>query len=146
MTSTTVHDMSGGASKLHTAYFCSECGNLYDISNEPPASTVSTPETDKGGKGIYFVCTTCGNSEKVKQRTLLFSKKSQDISKNYFGNYLNPEHLINSPTLPHTSDYICPNPKCKTHAEPEIRDAVMTHIGNSFRVMYVCTLCKTSWK
>jgi len=139
--------MYGGASKLHTAYFCSECGNLYDISNEHP---ISTTDTDKNNiplnKKIYFVCTTCGNAEKIKPRTLLFSKKSQEISKNYFGNYSNPEHLINSPTLPHTCDYICPNPKCKTHVNPELRDAVMTRIGNSFRIMYVCTICKTSWK
>jgi DNA-directed RNA polymerase subunit M/transcription elongation factor TFIIS len=152
----THHEMSnnvvlhGGANRLHTAFFCSECGNLYDITNTPPTSDTTTTKKEKSEKveheKIYFVCTTCGNTEKVKPRTLLVSKKSQEMAKDYFGNYSNPEYLANSPTLPHTRDYICPNAKCKTHAEPNIRDAVMSRIGNSYKMMYVCTICKKSWK
>lgn len=153
------HSMVGGANKMQTAYFCSECGNLYDITNTPPTTSdtieVDISDTLKGGKTktnipqskqIYFVCTTCGNTELVKPRTLIISKKSKSIADEYVGNYNKPENLVNIPTLPHTRDYVCPNTSCKTHANPELRDAIMSRIGNSFRVMYICTVCMTSWK
>lgn len=151
-------------------YFCSECGNLYDITNVSPESTqssetVSEPSrltnknsTRSGGaknkqkdiqsanKQIYFVCKTCGNTENVKPRTLVLSKKSHDVTKEYYGNVIKPENIINIPTLPRTRDYICPNKSCPTHAHPETRDAVMSRIGNSFQMQYVCSVCSTMWK
>lgn len=167
--------MYGGAEKVQAAYFCSECGNLYDITNEPPTvdagDTSSITETmtesvsdspsdltdkkkkhDSGDKKnnstkkIYFSCTTCGNTEVVKPRTLVLSKKSHDIAKEYYGNYLKPENIVNIATLPHTRDYICPNKSCKTHSQPETRDATMTRIGNSFKMLYICSICMTAWK
>lgn len=163
-------NMTGGINKVQSAYFCSECGNLYDITNVPPEASESIPSSESsdittnqsssaqqtGGKSkgsniapskkIYFVCETCGNTELIKPRTLIVSKKSQDIAKEYFGNENSPENIVNIPVLPHTRDYICPNKTCKSHVKPELRDAVMSRIGNSFRMMYVCTLCLTSWK
>lgn len=171
----------GGPNKIQSAYFCSKCGNLYDITNINPniptgntteiktvsetnaSSEIETPkegsitvQKQKGGrintsdvaqyKKIYFVCETCGNTESIQPRTLIFSKKSQEIAKEYFGNEVSPENIINMPTLPHTRDYICPNSTCKTHAEPGVRDAIMSRVGNSLRMMYICTLCLTSWK
>jgi DNA-directed RNA polymerase subunit RPC12/RpoP len=158
--------MSGGMNKIQSSYFCSECGNLYDITNVPPEASETMPvsesfekqtsEQQKGGKStssivplskkIYFVCETCGNMELIKPRTLIVSKKSQDIAREYFGNENSPENIVNVPTLPHTRDYICPNKTCATHVNPELRDAVMSRVGSSFAVMYVCTLCLTSWK
>jgi DNA-directed RNA polymerase subunit RPC12/RpoP len=155
-----IDTLVGGVNKVQSTYFCSECGNLYDITNVPPeaSETVSSesPDQQTGGKSknssiptskkIYFVCTTCGNTELVKPRTLIVSKKSNDIAKAYFGNENKPENIVDVPILLHTRDYICPNKTCKTHANPETRDAVMARIGNSFRVMYICTVCMTSWK
>lgn len=155
---THIDAMTGGVNKIHSAYFCSECGNLYDISNVPPeASETPQSETSQSGgksqssaipvsKRIYFVCTTCGNTEIVKPRTLIVSKKSKDIAKEYFSGENKPENIVDVPTLPHTRDYICPNKTCKTHTNPQLRDAVMSRIGNSFKMMYVCTQCLTSWK
>lgn len=144
--------MEGGVEKIHSAYFCSECGNLYDITNKPPeeTSSLSPSETSNKSKNntnkIYFVCTTCGNSEIVKPKTLILSKKSHELSKEYYGHYNKNENIVNVPTLPHTRDYICPNNECQTHSKPELRDAVISRIGNSFKVMYVCSVCLTSWK
>ena len=150
--------MAGGVNKVHSAYFCSECGNLYDITNVPPeandSSLAESPIPQTGGKQkneqhitkkIYFVCTTCGNTEIVKPKTLIISKQSQDIAREYFGNNNKPENIVNSSTLLHTRDYICPNKTCSTHVDPGSRDAIMTRIGNSFKIMYICSLCKTSW-
>lgn len=126
-------------------YFCSECGNLYDITNGISSETTETKKPKNETK-VHFVCNTCGNTEAMKPKTLVFSKKSMEISKEYFGNYLTPEAMLNIATLPHTRDYICPNTTCTTHAHPETRDAVMMRIGNSFKMQYVCAICKTVWK
>jgi hypothetical protein len=141
--------MTGGVEKIHSAYFCSECGNLYDITNKTPESIseTETSSSDKtSSKKIYFICTTCGNSEIVKPKTLILSKKSHELSKEYFGNYNKNENIINISTLPHTRDYICPNQNCQTHTKPELRDAVFYRLGISFKIMYICSVCLTSWK
>ena len=129
---------------MHSTYFCSECGNLYDITNVPPDTSESAPKNNTQS-GIYFVCTTCGNTETMKPRTLIVSRKSQNISKEYFGNDIDPKNLTDVSVLPHSRDYICPNKKCVTHPDPQKRDAVMFRIGNSLRMMYMCTLCNAMW-
>lgn len=152
-------NMIGGVHKLQTAYFCSECGNLYDITNTPPDEQKSEQNVGDNGshmdknktkidsaKRIYFVCTTCGNTEMVKPKTCVFSKKSAEISKEYFGNKIDSDVMANSQLLLHTRDYICPNKTCTTHASPETRDAVMSRFGNSYKIVYTCTICKTMWK
>ena len=135
---------SGGIRKISTAYFCPKCGNLYDITNKLPEETETSTE-DKIKKDIYFICTICGNYEKIEPRTLLVSKKSKEMSKEYIGNNIKPEILIDVPTLPHTRNYICPNKTCKTNSQPETRDAVMTRVGDTFKMLYVCVPCGTVW-
>jgi predicted RNA-binding Zn-ribbon protein involved in translation (DUF1610 family) len=144
-------------------YFCSKCGNLYDITNTPPSASQSSEQQSisdtvqktsnsknkkilNENKKIFHVCNTCGNTEILKPGTLIFSKKSQDMTKEYYGNIIKPEYLINCTTLPHTRDYICPNASCPTQAQPQTRDAIMSRIGNSYKMQYVCAICKTVWK
>lgn len=116
----------------HTAHFCAKCDNLYNISSS-------------NGKAI-FVCDVCGNSEPIASGTLISSRKSHDISRTYQSFVTPVDNIVNVPTLPRTRDYICPNVKCQTHIKPGIRDAVMSRMGNSMKMMYICTICKTSWK
>lgn len=144
-------------------HFCSECGNMYDITNVHPdaktdhetSDSQEETENKKGGKKqidipnskpVYFVCKTCGHSVQIKPQTLILSRKSKDLAKNYFDNHVKPEKIILSKTLPHTRDYICPNMSCISHKQPELRDAVMMRMGNSYNMKYVCILCKTMWK
>lgn len=140
----------GGIDKIKSTYFCSNCGNLYDITNEPPETSEASENPTRNistevNKKIYFVCTTCGNHTQIKPRTLIFSKKSKEMTKDYFGS-INIDNVIHIPTLPHTRDYTCPNKSCKTHSDPDLNDAVMYRIGNSYKMMYICTVCKTMWK
>lgn len=135
--------------------FCSECGNLYDISNathEESSSPEEKQPKQKGGKKdyvvsqkMYFVCNTCGNTEPIKPRTHIVGKQSDDIAKNYYVSTTRPENLVNIPTLFHTREYSCPNESCSTLKKPETRDAVMNRIGNTFKMQYTCTVCLTSW-
>lgn len=95
---------------------------------------------------MYFVCNTCGNSEPIKPRTKIFSKTSTDISKEYHTSKIKPDHLINITTLPRTRNYICPNKQCITHTDLSKREAVMNKFGDTYRVTYICTACKTVWQ
>lgn len=130
--------MKGGAKRIQNIYFCSECGNLYDITNTQSSSTEKS-------KQVQFICTTCGHTEIMKPNTLILSKKSKELAKLYVGNIMKPENVVHSATLPHTRDYICPNKECETHSHPELRDATMSRIGNSFKIQYICSSCLTSW-
>jgi len=132
--------------------FCSECGNLYDITNTSPETVTSSEENTSSGKKsstnkkMFFICTTCGNMEQMKPRTHIVGKQSDEIAKEYHSSNTRPENLVHVPVLFHTRDYICPNPSCETQKSPEKRDAIMNRIGNSYKMQYTCTLCLTSWK
>jgi hypothetical protein len=133
--------------------FCSQCGNLYDISSSNnDASSEASTDKQKGGKKDYgtahkmfFVCNTCSYSEPIKPKTQIVSKQSEDIAKNYYVASTRPENLVHVAPLFHTREYICPNQNCSTHKKPETRDAVMNRIGSTHTMQYTCTVCLTSW-
>lgn len=137
--------------------YCSECGNLYDITNIPPDVANSSSEeqsvtkggsktlTNTKGPKMYFSCSTCGNSEVIKPHTHIIGRQSVDNAKTYNSTTIRPENLINVPVLVHTRDYKCPNPSCATNSKPETRDAVMNRVGNTFKIQYTCTVCLTNW-
>lgn len=154
--------------------FCSECGNLYDITNTSPevakppkesepkqivkggrkqskdikSSTSQQVDTSKqvgGTTTAFFSCSTCGNTELIKPRTHIIGRQSDDIAKEYHSTNIRPEHIAQVSVLTHTRDYICPNKSCTTHEHPETRDAIMSRVGNTFKMQYTCTLCLTDW-
>lgn len=145
--------------------FCSECGNLYNITNQAPkleeysSDSIITDDATPSKKQkkisqekkyqhsfpVYFTCMTCGNSVVIKPKTLILSKKSNELTKEYVSDDIKPDIRISLPILLHTRDYICPNKQCSSHPAPETRDAVMNRIGNSYRVQYTCSICKTVW-
>lgn len=152
--------------------FCSECGNLYDITNTSPEVAKQSEESEpkqtvKGGRkqkdskskthqvdtskqfggttAAFFSCSTCGNTESIKPRTHIIGRQSADIAKEYHSTNIRPEHITQVSVLTHTRDYICPNKSCTTHAHPETRDAIMSRVGNTFKMQYTCTICLTEW-
>lgn len=125
------------------AYFCPECGNLYDVTNvQPEASEI---EKSSNIKKIYFTCTTCGYSELLKPDTLLISKQSHEVAKSYYSSHTKPADMLNIKVLMHTRDYVCPNKECPTHKKPETRNAIMNRIGNTYQMQYICSICNTKW-
>lgn len=131
-------------------YFCSECGNLYDITDTPPETTEQLMQSDEKKKlhttkKVYFTCTHCGHYELMPPQTLLVSKTSREIAKSYYANHTKASDMMAVKVLKHTRDYVCPNKECQTHKHPEIRNATICRVGNSFKVQYMCTLCQTRW-
>ena len=97
-------------------------------------------KTDKQSHAV-FVCTNCGYTKKIDDKTKIFSRKSTDVSKNYSTNEF--EEMVHSDILPRTRKYICSNKECISHKDPSKREAVFLRKNNSFKVVYVCTACKT---
>lgn len=147
----------GGINKIQSVYFCSECGNLYDITQNPKKLVHRIPEKNQNANvtnkysesnknNAFFICTTCGNTEPIKPQSLIFNKKSLELSKEYNNSFDHPKNLINVPLFLHTRDYICPNKSCQTHTQPQLRDAIISRIGNTFKMFYICSVCSTIWK
>jgi len=92
----------------------------------------------------YFICKNCSNTEKIPDGTLIISKSSESLSHDYITND-NYKDMINSNILPITRNYICPNKKCESHTNPELREAVFFRINNTYNIRYVCRTCIATW-
>lgn len=91
-----------------------------------------------------FICNNCNYQKNIGKTILLYK-----INKNDSNVITSPEDnkiIFNDFTLPRTKDYSCKNPKCKTHKNKEIKEAVFYRDKNSFQLNYVCGVCYTSWK
>jgi hypothetical protein len=91
----------------------------------------------------FFICNNCGYSSNIKEGTKIFSKTNDEISQTYTPD--DYSDLIHSDILPRTRKYVCPNVKCKTNEDPSKREAVFFRKNNSYNVVYICTVCKTSF-
>jgi hypothetical protein len=94
--------------------------------------------------GAEFKCENCENVKKIKETTLLYQINVNDNLNNIKS--LEENKLIClDPLLPHTRDYICKNPDCKTHKNSDIRDSVFYKENNSYKVNYICAVCYYNW-
>jgi hypothetical protein len=98
---------------------------------------------EKTGQDAFFLCPNCGYYEKIKPKTLIYSKtvdrQDQDILLEDYSD------MCNDPTLPRTKSYNCQNKKCITHSKPEKKEAVFFRLHNSFKLVYVCCACEAGW-
>jgi uncharacterized protein YbaR (Trm112 family) len=90
----------------------------------------------------YFICKNCGNNEPIKEGTLLYQKISKKEENNDYQHY---GDLIYDQTLPITRNFTCPNEKCLTHTDKLLKEAVFFREHNSYKIIYICRNCKTSW-
>lgn len=105
--------------------FCSACMNMMDIeaANNVP----------------LYVCSVCGAKEKLADGTVIYENKKVRNLEN-----ISAFTLANTPTLPRTKDYICPNKDCESHADPLRKEAIFRRTSDSsFETEYMCVLCYT---
>ena len=90
-----------------------------------------------------FKCNNCNYSKPIDPGTKLYTRLSdEDIAIYNKEDYSNQ---INNSTLPRTRNYVCPNTTCITQTKPDLKEAVFLRKNNTFQVVYICTLCKTSF-
>jgi DNA-directed RNA polymerase subunit M/transcription elongation factor TFIIS len=107
-------------------FFCEKCHHLLNIKKNAENST------DTG----YFFCESCGNTEPIKNTTLIYQSIKEDINE---GKTIEPELCVldihQRKILPK-----CSNKKCTTKDKTEV---IIAKDGN-FNVSYVCMTCHTA--
>src|SRR5690606_30576121 len=99
------------------------------------------PHYSQDKNDMWFTCSNCGNIEKIKPGTCIYTKTSSEVAQNYISN--NQIYMDHSTILMHTKNYTCPNKDCETHKNNILKDAKMFKPNNSYKVKYICTICKT---
>lgn len=89
----------------------------------------------------YFSCNNCGNVQPIDPGTCIYTKTSYDVSQNYTSS--NMKLMIHSTILPFTKNYNCANKQCLTHKDPSKKKAKMFKPNNTYKVKYICMVCKT---
>ncbi len=94
--------------------------------------------------GAEFRCNNCNFSKQITETTLLYqinvdnnNVKIKSLEEN--------ELLCKNPILPHTKDYTCKNPKCNTHKNNQIKDAVFIRERNNYNINHICCVCFYNW-
>ena len=97
-----------------------------------------------GKSGAEFKCSNCDTRDEINETTLLYQIDTDDTQVKLRTLEEN-ELLCKDPTLAHTHDYSCKNPKCITHAKPDVRDSVFFKEKSSYKPVYICCVCFYSW-
>ena len=90
----------------------------------------------------FFECVNCKYTEVIKKGTMIYNRIIEEDVLDDIKDY---SDIVKSNTLPRTKDYICHNKECVTHKDHTKKEAVFTRIGSTFRLIYICTECATSW-
>lgn len=98
-------------------------------------------KTKIGNTSAFFICKYCENSKPIKPGTLIYSKNYNTVDSTDVDDYT---YAIYDQTLPKTRDYICKNEKCKTHSNPDIKEATLTKNARD-QIVYICNICSTYW-
>jgi len=96
-------------------------------------------------KNMYFVCKNCGNSENVKEGTMILSKNISGNTNNLPNENINVKEYLQMNILPRTRQYNCPNEKCESHKLSDKKSAIFFRQQNTYKVRYICETCETSW-
>lgn len=89
----------------------------------------------------YYVCRTCGWSQKMKGETQILSKIGNDTQTTYLNKDRYKNRVYNR-VLPITRNYICPNKNCPGNKNSEKHEAVMYRHNDTLRIMYTCIACQ----
>jgi len=104
---------------------------------------VEEPEIEKkiGSNVAFFICKYCKHPKPIKPGTLIYSKSYSTNGSVETEDYT---YAIYDQTLARTRNYICKNPKCESHKNDAVREAVLTK-NITDQIVYICTACSTNW-
>jgi len=88
----------------------------------------------------FFICVNCGHARKIENGTLIFTRKSENITQSYnVGDYTDLKY---SNILPRTRNYICVNSSCESHKDNNKKEAIFFRIGG-YNIKHLCVTCET---
>jgi uncharacterized protein with PIN domain len=117
---------------------------VYNKINELIPKNLIDPNAKKVPPKVFFECTNCGYGEALKDNTLVIRRLPTNVNLiQDFEDKTKYKDLVNASELPHTRRYVCPNEKCESHTNPELREAVFDRQNGSYKTIYVCKQCQT---
>jgi hypothetical protein len=93
---------------------------------------------------FFLKCVNCNTHNVLQSGTILYTI---NFTLNNTYNMTNEDIIIKShdPILPRTSDYTCPNAKCKTHKDIDSKEAVFYRNDKNYNLTYICCACYNQW-
>jgi hypothetical protein len=116
---------------------------VFNFINDKILKKKPTGKDDKMAKKMFFICKNCGNSEPVKEGSMIISRQTNKELTNDSG--FNPKEYLEMKILPRTRQYSCLNDKCESHKNSEKKSAVFMRINGTYKIRYICESCETSW-
>jgi hypothetical protein len=126
-----------------------------DLTKNTKYKKLTTTEQEKFNKlfeenihtDAEFKCSNCNFVKEITETVLLYSFDTSENNNICQTKDLEENELITkNPILPRTHDYICKNVSCISNTTSDIKkEAVFFRCNNSFKIIYICTLCYASW-
>ena len=110
------------------------------------ASSDAVAETGASSNKAFLKCSNCGYAREIESGTLILSRVSGKSTTDYLSDMNKYKDMVHDMTLPHTTGYVCPNDKCKSHTDDNAREAVFFKPNrHSYGIIFVCKSCETVW-
>ncbi len=116
---------------------------IYNFINEKITKKISNDKTNTP-KNMYFICKNCGNTELIKESTMICSRENNINNISNDSNF-NVKEYLHMKILPRTRQYNCPNNNCKSHNSVTEKSAIFMRLNNSYKIRYICESCETTW-
>lgn len=121
--------------------FCTQCDNMYYIG-------INVDDPNK----ITYYCRNCKHTdETITEEGVCVLDTQLKRSEQKFNHIINKYTKLD-PTLPRIYNVDCPNPECKTNAEPGNGTKPPTEViyvrydDDNLKYLYICVECDTTWK
>ena len=92
---------------------------------------------------VGYQCNNCGNIELLNATEEIYS--ISNIKSKLDFNVEKNKIIFMDYTLPRTKDYLCKNPKCGTHKDSKLKEAVFYRNNDGLSLTYLCGECYYSW-
>ena len=124
-------------------HFCPKCGNMYYLR--------LTKDADEQENALIYYCRKCGNEDD----SLVSNLNNLYVSKTNIKKTTNYKNIINKytkldPTLPRITNIDCPNQDCDSNRKDDSKEdkeiLYIRYDDTNMKFIYLCTLCKQSWK
>tara|TARA_Y100000992_G_scaffold149268_1_gene99531 strand:+ start:3304 stop:3678 length:375 start_codon:yes stop_codon:yes gene_type:complete len=115
--------------------FCNKCDNMFYIRI-----------SDDDGNSLTHYCRNCGNEESNTQDEICVSKTNFKRNEDKYYNIIN-KYAKYDPTIPHTDNIPCPNNKCISVTNKEIKSDVIfkRYDEDELKYVYLCCHCDNIW-
>ena len=94
---------------------------------------------------VEYKCLNCGYFKPILQTSRLYYDNIDNDNSIFIKTLDENALLCSDPLYRRRKDYICKNPNCSTHVQPELKEIILRKNKNSYQINYICCVCNYSW-